>query len=46
MNKKILVEKRAFDATLRRMLSQKPIARDKIKTTGKRGPKPLIPAKP
>jgi hypothetical protein len=45
MKKKILVEKSAFDATLGRMLTQKPIAREKIKTAGKRGPKTPILAK-
>jgi hypothetical protein len=39
MKKKILVEKRKFDAVLSALLKAKPIPARKIKTTGKRGPK-------
>lgn len=37
------VEKEKFDSLLGKLLKAKPEPRKKIKTQGKRGPKPIIP---
>lgn len=38
------VEKAKFDLLLKKVIATKPIPRDSIKSTGKRGPKtPIIP---
>lgn len=39
MKKKIVVEKKKFDAVLAALLNHKPIERSKVKTFGKRGPR-------
>ena len=40
------VEKSKFDSLLRKVIRTKPAPREKIKTSGKRGPKTAILAKP
>ena len=46
MKKKLVVEKEKFDSLLSRVLQTKPAPREKIETSGKRGPKTPILAKP
>jgi hypothetical protein len=46
MKKKVIVPKEKFDGMLSRILQSKPLSRDEIKSTGKRGPKTPILAKP
>lgn len=46
MKKSIFVEKGKFDAALSVLLKTKPIERKKIKTSGRRGPKTPLFAKP
>jgi len=46
MKEKVVVEKKKFDAVLSALLKSKPIPIQKIKTTGKRGPKTPLFAKP
>jgi len=46
MTKRVLVEKKKFDAVLSALLNSKPIPRRKIKTSGKRGPKTPLFARP
>ena len=41
-----LWEKSKFDSLLRKVIRTKPAPREKIKTSGKRGPKTAILAKP
>jgi hypothetical protein len=43
MKKKIIVEKKEFDAVLSNLLRTSPIPMKQIKTSGKRGKGPLIP---
>jgi hypothetical protein len=43
MKKKIVVEKREFDAVLSQLLKGSPTPMKQIKTRGKRGKGPLIP---
>jgi hypothetical protein len=43
MGKKIVVEKKKFDAVLSQLLKTPPIPMKDIKTSGKRGKGPLIP---
>lgn len=42
MKKKIVVEKKKFDAVLSALLKSKPLPFEKIKSTGKRGSKAPI----
>lgn len=45
--KAFLVEKRAFDETLAKLLKMKPIHRTEVRTKGRRGPKtPILSPKP
>ena len=39
MKRKVMVEKKKFDAVLSALLKTKPIPARKIRTSGKRGPK-------
>ena len=46
MKKRVVVEKDKFDAALSKLLNAKPVPRTSIKSTGRRGSKKPILAKP
>ena len=46
MKKRLVVRKEKFDSLMTRILQAKPVPRNKIKTSGKRGSKPILPNQP